>query len=114
MKIKTDPLELKFPPQRAETLGRFGFFMADAFRTASLVFPETTGSSIPRIFERPLSASASVRSGSKACIASSLSLVEPIQTLDDVARIGLNRARRLSSSFEPNTSRQHAHQRMAD
>ena len=52
--------------------------------------------------------------GPKACIASSLSLVEPIQTLDDGARIGLNRASRLTSSFEPSTSRQHAHQRIAD
>ena len=38
--------------------------MADTSRTASLVFPETTGSSILRAFERPLSASAPVRSGS--------------------------------------------------
>lgn len=53
-------------------------------------------------------------SESKACIGSGLSLVEPIQTLDDGARIGPNRARRLSSCFEPSTSRQHAHQRMAD
>ena len=63
---------------------------------------------------RSKSSDAMTATGPKACIASSLSLVEPIQTLDDGVRIGLNRARRLTSSFEPSTSRQHAHQRIAD